>query len=98
LQKFVGKLGNVAGYLDSFFFGRYNAYKRKFILSTMSLPTHHDSDTAKGAVEQETPQPGVNNPYIHGQLGHRDPDEDLKDNDSDFPEPGAREEHSGEHK
>ena len=33
---------------------------------------------------------------MHGQLGHRTSDTDVKDNDSDFPEPGAREEHSGE--
>jgi hypothetical protein len=31
-----------------------------------------------------------------GQLGHRDQDEMLKDNDSDFPEPDARAEHTGE--
>jgi len=60
----------------------------------MTQSPKHDSDTGKGAVEQEAPQPGVDNPYIHGQLGHRDQDEDLKENDSDFPEPGAREEHS----
>ena len=62
----------------------------------MSELKKHDSDASKGAVEQETPQPGTDNPYIHGQLGHRDQDDDLKDNDSDFPEPGGREEHSGE--
>jgi len=64
----------------------------------MTSEKHHDSDLSKGAVEQETPQPNTDNPYLHGQLGHRDQDEELKDNDSDFPEPGAREEHSGERK
>jgi hypothetical protein len=62
----------------------------------MTQSAKHDSDTGKGAVEQETPQPGKDNPYIHGQLGHRDQNEELKESDSDFPEPGAREEHSGE--
>ena len=56
----------------------------------MTQPQKHDSDTAKGAVEQEKPQPHTDNPYTHGQLGHRDQNEDLKDNDTDFPEPGAR--------
>jgi hypothetical protein len=64
----------------------------------MTNPTPHDSDVSKGVVEQEAPQPGTDNPYQHGQLGHRDQDTELKDNDSDFPEPGAREEHTGEHK
>ena len=64
----------------------------------MTEPARHDSDTAKGTVEEETPQPTKDNPYLHGQLGHRDSNEELKENDSDFPEPGAREEHSGEHK
>ena len=55
----------------------------------MTQPQKHDSDSAKGAVEQEKPQPHADNPYTHGQLGHRDQNEDLKDNDTDFPEPGA---------
>ena len=61
----------------------------------MTTPKH-DSDTAKGAVEEERPQPTNDNPYIPGQNGHRDATEELKENDSDFPEPGAREEYSGE--
>jgi hypothetical protein len=31
-----------------------------------------------------------------GQLGHRDQDPILKSSDSDFPEPGNNEEHTGE--
>jgi hypothetical protein len=62
----------------------------------MTHPEKHDSDISKGAVEEEAPAHHSDNPYMHGQLGHRDQDEDLKDNDSDFPEPGGREEHSGE--
>jgi hypothetical protein len=56
-----------------------------------------DSDFRKGAVELETPR-GSNSagPNHHDQLGHRDQDEMLKDADSDFPEPGPNEEHSGE--
>ncbi len=33
-----------------------------------------------------------------GQLGHRNRDDITNDSDSDFPEPGARPEHSGQHK
>jgi len=32
---------------------------------------------------------------LSGQLGHRDQDEMLKDNDTDYPEPDAAAEHSG---
>ncbi len=64
----------------------------------MTEPQKHDSDISKGAVEEEAPQHHQPNPYVQGQIGHRDQNEELKENDSDFPEPGAREEHTGEHK
>jgi hypothetical protein len=51
-----------------------------------------DSDFQKGAVKGE----GVDQTSLHGQLGHRDEDDLIKDSDSDFPEPGSNEEHSGE--
>jgi hypothetical protein len=58
---------------------------------------HPDSDAHKGAVEQETSQPSsTGEPNLQGQLGHRDQDEMLKDADTDFPEPGSSEEHSGQ--
>jgi hypothetical protein len=54
-----------------------------------------DQDKSKGATEDEnSAQPG--NAALQGQLGHRDPDPIIKDADSDFPEPGANPEHSGE--
>jgi hypothetical protein len=37
--------------------------------------------------------PGNNS--FSGQLGHRDQDDMLKDNDTDFPEPDAKAEHTG---
>jgi hypothetical protein len=58
----------------------------------MSNLKHGDSDFKKGAVEGK----GVDHTSLGGQLGHRDEDEMLKDSDSDFPEPGSNEEHSGE--
>jgi hypothetical protein len=36
------------------------------------------------------------NNSLHGQLGHRTEDEMVKENDSDFPEPGGTPEHSGD--
>lgn len=54
-----------------------------------------DQDRSKGAVEQES-QTQSGNTSMHGQLGHRDQDPMLKDNDTDFPEPGGSPEHSGE--
>lgn len=55
----------------------------------------HDQDKSKGASEDDnSKRPG--NAAMQGQLGHRDPDPILKDADSDFPEPGANPEHTGE--
>lgn len=63
------------------------------------MPNEHnerkDSDIHKGAVEDDRPQQ-EHNTSLGGQLGHRNQDEMLKDNDSDYPEPGGNPEHSGE--
>jgi hypothetical protein len=65
----------------------------------MPKQEHPDSDLHKGAVEGETTVPATNGePYLQGQLGHRDEDEMLKESDTDFPEPGNSPEHSGEHR
>jgi hypothetical protein len=59
------------------------------------MSKHKDQDCGKGAIEQEQRgQPS--NTSLQGQLGHRDQDPLIKSNDSDFPEPGNNEEHSGE--
>ena len=53
-----------------------------------------DADEHKGAVEGESPA-DRNDVSLNGQLAHRkNPEADGAD--SDLPEPGAREEHSGE--
>jgi hypothetical protein len=61
-----------------------------------------DADESKGAVEDDSPsRPGKKNTSqesMAGQLGHRNADDLISGNDTDFPEPGARAEHSGEHK
>jgi hypothetical protein len=54
-----------------------------------------DQDRLKGALEQEE-KDQQGNTSMQGQLGHRDQDPMLKAADSDFPEPGANPEHSGE--
>jgi hypothetical protein len=61
-------------------------------------PTNRtDEAMRKGAVEHDALYadcgPGHNS--FSGQLGHRDQDEMLKDNDTDFPEPDAYGEHTG---
>jgi len=61
---------------------------------------HPDSDTQKGTVESDRRRPLADESSTEsmaGQLGHRDPDEWIKESDSDFPEPGATPEHSGQH-
>ena len=62
------------------------------------MAQRHDSDEHKGVVEDESPRRDQRDgrPSLAGQLPHRGADPDGKDYDSDFPEPGAREEHSGE--
>jgi hypothetical protein len=54
-----------------------------------------DQDVRKGASEIEHNRP-EGNIGLQKQIGHRDQDPLLKDADSDFPEPGGNEEHSGE--
>ena len=54
-----------------------------------------DQDAAKGATETEDHKE-AGNIGLQEQLGHRDQDPNLKDADSDFPEPGNNPEHSGE--
>jgi hypothetical protein len=64
--------------------------------------THSDADENKGVVEDSSPrqpgQPQESQESMAGQLGHRNAGDLIKGNDSDFPEPGAKPEHSGEHK
>jgi hypothetical protein len=58
-----------------------------------------DEGMRKGAVEDDTQHPDSKNRPQHGsfsgQLGHRDQDEMLKDNDTDFPGLDAEAEHTG---
>ena len=59
-----------------------------------------DQDAVKGATETGKPvksgQSYAPDTGMKEQLGHRDQDQLLKDNDTDFPEPDAEGEHSGE--
>ena len=62
----------------------------------MLKQANSDSDIGKGAVEEEThSRDKASDPNLHGQLGHRDQDEMLKDADTDFPGPDAEAEHTG---
>jgi hypothetical protein len=54
-----------------------------------------DEDSGKGAVEQDRPGQETNVSRT-GEIGHRDQDALVKSSDSDFPEPGQNEEHTGE--
>ncbi len=59
------------------------------------MPDDKDQFSSKGAVEQDAPGEKTNE-NMRGQLGHRDQDPMLKSSDTDFPEPGNNEEHTGE--
>jgi hypothetical protein len=66
---------------------------------TNTVPFEPDGDLSKGAVEQETPSTPGTRPdadRLGGQLSHRESDSQIKDADSDFPEPGSSPEHSGQ--
>ena len=66
---------------------------------TKTVPSRHDSDLNKGAVEEETPSTPATRPNadrLSGQLPHRESDSLIKDADSDFPEQGSTPEHSGQ--
>jgi hypothetical protein len=64
------------------------------------IRTRLDSDIRKGAFEAEEPRSGRKhdgtNTSMAGQLGHRHKHEDLHEADTDFPEPNASGEHSGQ--
>ena len=56
-----------------------------------------DADACKGTIEDvpaEQTQPGEGQHRLANQLPHREHDQEIKDNDSDFPEPGSNPEHS----
>ena len=54
-----------------------------------------DNDISKGAREEDNPRQKAQTRF-KGQLSHRESDPLIKSSDSDFPEPGASPEHSGE--
>lgn len=66
----------------------------------MNSPAMNRPDEAmrKGAVENDAPADDsvrrMQDSSMSGQLGHRDQDEMLKDNDTDFPGLDAEAEHS----
>jgi hypothetical protein len=66
----------------------------------MNFPVTNRPDEAmcKGAVENDAPADDskrrTQDSSMSGQLGHRDQDEMLKDNDTDFPGLDAEGEHS----
>jgi hypothetical protein len=56
-----------------------------------------DADLLKGSIEDnpaDALRPGESHNRMANQLSHRDSDEEIKDSDSDFPEPGSSPEHS----
>jgi hypothetical protein len=57
-----------------------------------------DGDVKKGAVESDDPYLKPGQPNLQNQQIHRTTNEEIKESDSDFPEPGSSPEHSGEHR
>jgi hypothetical protein len=60
---------------------------------------HPDGDSQKGALESESPSDTPNateRDHLADQLPHRNTNEWLEGEDSDFPEPGLNPEHSGQ--
>ncbi len=70
---------------------------------TSHIEEHTDNDLHKGATEDNSPrkrgeEPAAAHTYLRDQIGHRNADEMMKENDTDYPEPGSNPEHSGQHK
>jgi hypothetical protein len=61
-----------------------------------SMPVTKDNDLRKGAFEEDDNPLQKPQARFKGQLSHRESDPLIKASDSDFPEPGASPEHSGE--
>jgi hypothetical protein len=66
-------------------------------IEELAVTDHKEKDSFahKGAVEQDSPEQETNT-SLSGQLPHRNEVPLVKANDTDFPEPGENEEHSGE--
>jgi len=67
---------------------------------TKKLVAQPDGDARKGAIESQSPgnKPNLKErDTLADQLPHRNADELLEGEDSDFPEPGLNPEHSGQH-
>lgn len=62
----------------------------------MDTKANRDEDDKKGAVEQDRPGQKTNVAPLSEQLDHQYQDPLNKMSDSDYPEPGQNEEHSGE--
>jgi hypothetical protein len=74
------------------------SFKRKLATDEANMnPTgkNRDNDIHKGAVEDDSPKE-EHNTSMRGQLGHRNKDEIIDGNDSDYPEPGESPEHTGQ--
>jgi hypothetical protein len=65
-------------------------------MANRSNKSQKDNDVEKGAVEQNAPGDENNTSPLSAQLDHQYQDPLNKMSDSDFPEPGQNEEHSGE--
>ncbi len=69
---------------------------------TQPAQAHPDPDARKGTVENTAPsapcpdkaRPGEAHDRLANQLPHRESDPNIKDADSDFPEPGSSPEHT----
>jgi len=62
-------------------------------------PSQPDADARKGATEDTAPEDiaahvGQAHNRLAGQLSHRESNSEIKDADSDFPEPGSSPEHT----
>ena len=55
-----------------------------------------DQDIHKGAVEDDSAQPGEHNTSLRGQNPHRGGSPLAAGQDTDYPEPGENAEHTGE--
>jgi hypothetical protein len=75
--------------------GNSSHRERAMTIPQKRFPQMKDNDLSKGAREEDNPRQKTQARF-KGQLSHREDDPLIKSSDSDFPEPGASPEHSGE--
>jgi hypothetical protein len=93
-KQFAGSSFCISEFCTVLCYGQHCRPRHHHVCEGKFMKTN-DEDASKGAVEQDR-RDQETNVSLTGQNGHRDQDPLLKSANSDYPEPGQNEEHTGE--